>query len=138
MQLIANTFCINIYHGRVYYSVSIGYDPAFKSYRVGTILFLKVLESLCNDHSIDTIDFYFGDAEYKNHYGTEHWPEASVYIFAPRLKLIFINILQSFTVLVNGILEYIVGKIGAVDWIKRKWRNLLQTKNPKSEFRVES
>jgi hypothetical protein len=125
-------------YGRVYYSVSIGYDPAFKSYRVGTILFLKVLESLCNDHSVDTIDFYFGDAEYKKHYGTEHWPEASVYIFAPKLRPIFINMLQGFTMRVNGGLEHIVGKIGAVDWIKRKWRNLLQAKNPDREFRVES
>jgi hypothetical protein len=116
-------------YNKVYYSVSIGYDPAFKSYRVGTILFLKVLESLCNDHSIDTIDFYFGDAEYKNHYGTEHWPEASVYIFAPKLHLVFVNMLQSSMMRVNACLEYIASKIGAVDWIKRKWRGLLQQKS---------
>jgi hypothetical protein len=116
-------------YGKVYYTVSIGYDPAFKPYRVGTILFLKVLESLCDDRSIDMIDFYFGDAEYKKHYGTEHWPEASVYIFALRVHLIFINMLRSSMMCVNAGLEYVVGKIGAVDWIKRKWRSLLRPKS---------
>jgi hypothetical protein len=118
-------FQFGLRYDTVYYMVSIGYDPAFKSYRVGTILFLKVLESLCDDNSIDMIDFYFGDAEYKKHYGTEHWPEASAYIFAPRLYPIFVNVLRSSTMCVNSGLEYIVNKIGAIDWIKRKWRNSL-------------
>ena len=122
-------FQFGLRYGTVYYMVSIGYDPAFKSYRVGTILFLKVLESLCDDRSIDMIDFYFGGAEYKKHFGTEHWPEASVYIFAPRLRLILINMLRSSTMRVNSGLEHVVSKIGAVAWIKRKWRSLLRLKS---------
>ena len=123
-------------YGTVYYMASIGYDPAFKSYRFGTILFLKVLESLCDDRSIDMIDFYFGDAEYKKHYGTEHWPEACAYIFAPRLHLILINMLRSSTMRVNSGLEYVVNKIGAVNWIKRKWRSLLRPKSSAKKLRV--
>jgi hypothetical protein len=125
-------FQLGLRYGTVYYMVSIGYDPAFKPYRVGTILFLKVLESLCDDRSIDKIDFYFGDAEYKKHYGTEHWPEASVYIFALRVHLIFINMLRSSTMCVNAGLGYVVSKIGVVDWIKRKWRGLLRPKSSKA------
>jgi len=122
-------FQLGLRYGTVYYMVSIGYDPVFKPYRVGTILFLKVLESLCDDRSINMIDFYFGDAEYKKHYGTEHWPETSVYIFALRVHLIFINMLRSSTMCVNAGLGYVVSKIGVVDWIKRKWRSLLQPKS---------
>ncbi len=114
---------------KVYYLVSIGYDPAFRSYWPGRILFLKVLESLCVDPSIKMIDFYFGDAWYKKHYGTEHWSEACTYIFAPRLRLILINMLRSSTMRVNSGLAYLFNKIGAVDLIKRKWRDLLQPKS---------
>lgn len=79
------------------------------------------------------IDFYFGDAWYKKHYGTGHWSEACAYIFAPRLHPIFINMLRSSTMRVNSGLGYVVGKIGAGDWIKRQWRNCLQAKNPGSK-----
>lgn len=122
-------FQLGLSYEKVYYLVSIGYDPAFRSYWPGRILFLKVLESICDDRSIDMIDFYFGDAEYKKHYGTEHWPEACAYIFAPRLHLILINMLRSSTMRVNSGLEYVVSKIGAVGWIKRKWRTLLRPKS---------
>lgn len=122
-------FQLGLCYKKVYYLMSIGYDPFFNSYQPGTVLFLKVLDSLCEDPSIDAMDFYFGDAWYKKHYGTEHWPEASVYIFAPKLHLIFINMLRSSTMCVNAGLGYVVSKIGVVDWIKRKWRSLLRPKS---------
>lgn len=122
-------FQLGLFYKKVYYLTSIGYDPAFRSYWPGTILFLKVLESLCDSPSIDMIDFYFGDAEYKKSYGTEHWPEACVYIFAPRLYPISINLLRSSMMGMNASLAYVVNKTGSADWIKRRWRNLLQRHN---------
>ncbi|MGB2866577.1 MAG: GNAT family N-acetyltransferase [Sedimentisphaerales bacterium] len=122
-------FQLGLCYEKAYYLVSIGYDPAFRSYWPGRILFLKVLESICDDSSIDMIDFYFGDASYKKSYGTGHWPEACAYIFAPRLHLIFINMLRSSTMCVNSGLEYVVSKVGAGDWVKRKWRSLLRPKS---------
>jgi hypothetical protein len=118
-----------LHYNNVYYMVSIGYDPAFSNYKPGIILFLKVLENICDDSSINMLDFYFGDAEYKHRYGTEHWPEACAYIFAPGLYPIFINILLSSTMYLNKGLQYAANSIGAVQWIKRKWRNLLRAKN---------
>ena len=121
-------FLLGLAYKNVYYGVSTGYDPAFRSYWPGTIIFLKVLESLCADTSIEMVDFYFGDAWYKQSYGTEHWPEASAYIFAPKLRLTLINLLRSSMMCMNNVLEYLVNKIEAVNWIKRKWRGLLQPK----------
>jgi hypothetical protein len=129
-------FQLGLRYKKVYYLMSIGYDPFFNSDQPGTVLFLKVLDSLCEDPSVDAMDFYFGDAWYKKHYGSEHWPEASVYIFAPRLHLILINMLRSSTMCVNSGLEYVVSKIGAVGWIKRHWRDSLQAKNPAGRCRV--
>ena len=122
-------FLLGLVYKNVFYGVCTGYDPAFRSYWPGTIIFLKVVESLCADPSIEMIDFYFGDAWYKKSYGTEHWSEASAYIFAPKLRMILINLLRSSTMCVNHALEYVVNKIHAVDWIKRKWRGLLRPKS---------
>jgi hypothetical protein len=106
--------------------VSMGYDPAVSSYKPGLILFLKVLEYLCSDSSIDTIDFYFGDAEYKRRYGTEHWPEAWIHMFAPRPCPIFTNALRSSAAGMDAGLKYIVNIFSSADRIKHKWRHLLQ------------
>ncbi|MBN2180772.1 MAG: GNAT family N-acetyltransferase [Sedimentisphaerales bacterium] len=121
-------FQLGLRYGNVYYMVNIGYDPAFKTYKPGLILFLKVLEGLCDDPLIETVDFYFGDAQYKRRYGTEHWQEASICLFAQRVYPMFINALRATTMGVDAGLKYTVNKIGFADMIKRKWRNLLSVK----------
>jgi len=119
-------FQLALHYQRVYYMMSIGYNPALSSYKPGLILFLKVLDLLCSDSSIDMIDFYFGDAEYKQRYGTEHWPEAWIYVFAPRLCPLLINTLRSSTAGVNAGLKYIVNIFSSADRLKHKWRHSLQ------------
>jgi hypothetical protein len=123
----ACAFQLALHYQKIYYMVNIGYDPALSSYKPGLILFLKVLESLCNDPSTNTIDFYFGDAEYKHRYGTEHWPEACIHIFGPRLCPVFINALRSSVSGTNAGLQHLANKIGFANWIKRRWRTALST-----------
>ena len=118
-------FQLGLRYKDVYYMVSMGYDPALSTHKPGTILFLKVLESLCEDTAINMIDFYFGDAEYKKRYGTEHWPEACLYMFAPRLYPMAVNALRCLVAGANAGLAHAVKKIGGTDRIKRKWRYLL-------------
>jgi hypothetical protein len=122
-------FQLSLQYRNIYYMENIGYDPALSSCKPGLILFLKVLESLCADPSIDVIDFYFGDAEYKHRYGTEHWPEAWIYMFAPRPCPILINTMRISAAGVNAGLKYVVNMFSSTDRIKSKWRHLLQTKN---------
>ncbi len=78
-----------------YFLDKIGYDPAWKSWNVGTVLFIKVLEDLCNTTEVNCLDFLFGDAEYKQHYADKNWNEASVYVFAPRFYPVLINVVDS-------------------------------------------
>jgi hypothetical protein len=122
-------FQLALHYRSTYYMVSIGYDPALSSYKPGLILFLKVLEPLCADPSTDMIDFYFGDAEYKQRYGTEHWPEAWIHMFALRPCPVLINTMRSVAAGVNAGLKYVVNIFSSANRIKHKWRHLLQTKN---------
>ncbi len=121
-------FQLGLHYENVYYMLYRGYDPAFKSYNPGLVLFLNVLEGLCDDPSTDSVDFYFGDAEYKNRYGTECWQEANICVFAPRIYPMFINSLQTITLGINASLKYIVNKMGFTNRIKQQWRNLLSGK----------
>lgn len=120
------SFQLGLHYGKNYFLEQLGFNPAWKQWNVGTYLFHMVLEELCLDPRVEELNFGFGDAQYKRIYGTEHWDEASVYIFAPRRYPLFINTLQTFTMALNLSLEYLSDKVGAVGWIKRRWRDLLE------------
>jgi hypothetical protein len=119
-------------YGKTCFADGTGYDPEWKNFRIGTALFLKVIEDICRDPSVDYYDFGFGDAEYKQSYGTDYWQEASVYIFAPRLYPVFINLVQSSVAAVSCGMEKILTKTGLIEHIKRCWRSLLEKRAKKT------
>jgi hypothetical protein len=126
-----------IVYGRVYFAEAIGFSPEWSSFSPGTILFVKALEDLSQNTSIEIFDYGFGDAGYKERFGSKSWPEASVYVFAPRFYPVIINILRSSVRNINASLQFVMRKMGSLGWIKRQWRNLLQAKNPEGRCRVE-
>jgi hypothetical protein len=131
-------FEYGIEYGNVFFPEHIGYDPFFRSCSPGTVLFIKVVEDLIKNSNVRVFDYGFGAATYKERFGTESWPEASVYIFAPRIYPIIINMLRSSVGVVNAALHYILHKIGSVSWLKRQWRNFLQTKNSDPKYVYET
>jgi hypothetical protein len=130
-------FETGIINNRIYFAEAIGYSPEWSNFSPGTILFVKVLEDLSQNTPIEIFDYGFGSAGYKERFGTESWPEASVYIFAPRLYPVIINVLRSSIRSLNASLQYVMQKIGSVGWMKRQWRNLLQAKNPGGKYGIE-
>jgi CelD/BcsL family acetyltransferase involved in cellulose biosynthesis len=122
----ACAYQLGLVYGKKYELQQVGFDPEWEQLGVGSILFLKVLENICNDPAIELLDFGFGDADYKRSYGTDKWTEVSVYIFAPRLYPIFINIVRTFTMGLNQASKWSLRRLGSVRWIKRRWRDALQ------------
>jgi hypothetical protein len=120
------SFQIGLKYGSAYFLDKIGFDPQWEKFEVGTVLFLKVLEGLCNNNTTRWLDFGFGDAAYKQKYGNVSWPESSIYIFAPRLYPILLNLALTSTSAASSALNYLVTKAGVYNWVKRHWRALLR------------
>ena len=131
-------FEYGVEYRNVFFPEHIGYDPLFRSCSPGTVLFIKVVEDLIENSNVRVFDYGFGAAAYKDRFGTKSWPEASVYIFAPRLYPVFINILQASVGGINATLHHVVQKLGSVGWLKRQWRYFLQMKKPSPKYGYET
>jgi hypothetical protein len=112
----------NAYGGRFYYGIP-GYDPAYGKYRVGTYVFLKMVEDLCADDSVQVLDFGPGESEHKRHFCDRWWYEAEVYLFAPRFRPRFVNVARTAILGANDGLASAARATGVVGRVKRRWRD---------------
>jgi CelD/BcsL family acetyltransferase involved in cellulose biosynthesis len=111
----------NLYAG-VFWSVATGYDPAYGDTRPGTYLLMRLIEDLCADESVRTIDFGFGDAEYKSHFGDESWLEEDVAVFEPRPKAVAINLGLSGIRGTVRTAQAVATRTGGLPALRRRWR----------------
>lgn len=121
-----SAFQVGLCYRNKYFLESLGFNPKWGNSNIGTMLFIKIFENLCNDEELKTFDFGFGHARYKKDYGNNNWDESSVYIFAPRMRTGLINLLYTATSGLSLGLNFVSDKIGFTRWIKRRWRNRLQ------------
>lgn len=108
-----------------YFAEQAGYDLRWNAYGPGTILQLKIFEHLGRDDKVVKYDYGLGDATYKQRFGSVSWPEISLYIFAPRLHPIIINLLDSSIRGMSIGMTRLVQKLGLIGKIKKWWRGRL-------------
>ena len=99
-------------YGNTYFGDKIGFNPKWEKFRIGTVLFLKVTEKLCADPSVVYYDFGPGDAKYKSSYCDTKWTEGNVYIFAPRLYPVLVNLVLSATSTISMLTKKFVARLG--------------------------
>jgi CelD/BcsL family acetyltransferase involved in cellulose biosynthesis len=120
---------VAFWHGEAYrgvFRIGIpGYDPALASLRVGTYVFVRMVEDLCADDNVDTIDYGFGDAEYKRRFGTRNRLEEDVLVFAPTLRAVRINLVRSSLLTGVDVVTRMLARTDAVERLKRGWRRRL-------------
>jgi CelD/BcsL family acetyltransferase involved in cellulose biosynthesis len=102
-----------------------GFDPAHTGLRVGTYVLLKLIEDLCADETIDTLDYGFGDAEYKRRFGTRSWLEQDVHVFAPTAKGLMVRAVRSSALGLGNAAREALGGTGVLERLKRGWRGRL-------------
>ena len=122
-------FQLAMKYGDTYFGDKFGFNPKWKDFRIGTVLFLRITETLCGDPTVAYYDFGSGDAEYKGSYCDTHWAEGSIYIFAPRVFPVFVNLILSITSAITILTGHIVTKLGIRSSVQQyRHRRILEKK----------
>jgi CelD/BcsL family acetyltransferase involved in cellulose biosynthesis len=104
-----------------------GYDATLRRYSPGKFLLIKVIEESARE-GLSDLDFGYGDEWYKDYLGTSQWHDAVLYMFAPTLKGAALNAVRTGTVLVNGVLRWLLRQTGVFAEVKRLWRDRLRNR----------
>lgn len=117
------------WHGEAYrgvFRIGIpGYDPAVGHLRVGNFVLMRLIEDLCADDDVHTLDYGFGNAEYKRRFGSRSWQEEDVLVYAITAKGIRINAVRT-GVLFSAALARRAFERGSIfARLKREWRRRL-------------
>jgi hypothetical protein len=124
-------WCGTLYRGAFHLAWT-GYDPEWRKYELGTVLFLKLVEDLCAE-KVQTIDFGLGEAFYKERFGDQSWEDASVYLYSATARGIAINCLRTIMGLVSRGARTVLSALGLVAKLKTYWRRQLSRKGVEPE-----
>jgi CelD/BcsL family acetyltransferase involved in cellulose biosynthesis len=116
-------FEIGHLYGETFFSSAKGFDPAFGRQRVGTFLHMEMLRDLCDDPRVRSIDFGFGDADYKRRYATRHWLETDLVAYAPAIRPILVGAVRNAVAGADQAARRLAGS-DRIARVKRRWRNL--------------
>jgi CelD/BcsL family acetyltransferase involved in cellulose biosynthesis len=102
-----------------------GFDPAFTRDRVGAYLAVRMIERLCEDEEVHSLDWGHGEADYKRTLGEERREEVDILMFAPTFRGVRVNILRTGTVAATRLAKKVLGDSELSGRIKRAWRDRL-------------
>jgi hypothetical protein len=74
------------------------------------------------------MDYGFGGASYKEKFGTACWLEKSVYIYAPRVRPVLVNMAMSASLAFSEGLRRASARLQLDSWVKRRWRRMVGTR----------
>jgi len=118
-------FQFDVQYGKTQFTEFGSYDPKWSHGSPGTVLLNNVLEQLCHDSDISVMDYGFGHALYKSKFGTNHWLEENVCIYAPRVCPLLINMAMSANLACCVLLSSATKWLNLDSWIKRNWRRIM-------------
>jgi hypothetical protein len=109
----------------------LGYDPAFRRFRPGMFLLLRLIEHLAGCGDVQTIDFGVGDADYKRRLCDHRYETVSIYLFAPTLRGLWLNSLRGTASGLARIGRSSLERVGLLRWLKGRWRRALLPSTPR-------
>ena len=119
-------FQFDVLYGKTQFTEFGSFDPRWSRGSPGTVLLIKVLEQLCQDSEVCMMDYGFGHALYKSKFGTNHWMEENVCIYAPRLRPVLINMAMSADLAFCRLLSRTAKSLNMDSWVKRNWRRMIR------------
>jgi CelD/BcsL family acetyltransferase involved in cellulose biosynthesis len=117
---------VAFWHGNAYKGsfgvVATGFDPAYAEDRPGTYLLMRAVEDLSASGSAQVLDFGFGDADYKRHFGDGFSEEQDVGAFERRPKTIALSAAHSVLGGATATGRAVAGGTGALTSLRRRRR----------------
>lgn len=124
---------IAFWHGSAYRGrfgiAATGFDPDYADDRPGGYLLMRLIEDLCADESVQTLDFGFGDATYKRQLGDESRLEEDVAVFARTPKAVGVHLTRTALRGVTGVAQKALERSAWLDGLKKSWRKRLADGN---------
>lgn len=111
-----------VYNGN-FSSDYLAFDPKFSEHSPGTFLLGEVIDDLCHS-GVGKLNFGAGEGRYKERFSNCQWTEASVYIFAPKLKGITLNAVRTAVGLIKNTAKKALGS-RLLPTVKKFWRSRL-------------
>ena len=118
-----------LHYGDTLFCQDAAYDPDYFDIEPGTNIFLEILDELSTENRIAYVDFGFGDARYKRNFSDLSWKEEDVYIFAPKIKCVTINLVKTMFSAMSEFAEKILRQTNFYQKIKKYWRIRLTQKS---------
>lgn len=113
-------------HRDILFLHATGYDPAFRKYEVGTILFLNLIRDACGT-VLKKVDFGLGAADYKERFGDENWLEKDYYVFASSVRCLMLNAAISGGMFAEKFARWVISQARPIGRFKKMWRRLVAT-----------
>jgi hypothetical protein len=101
-----------------------GYDPVWSRFSPGIFLFLNILESLRED-DIKSVDLGYGDTQFKRCLGDLRCIESRPHIYAPTLRGILLNLLNTATPCATDFARFLLQRTRCLEWARRASQNQL-------------
>ena len=117
-------FQVGTLYDVTYFLEAIGYLREYADMSPGVVLHVRVLQDLCS-LGADTVDYGFGDAEYKRIYGSECWEEATPCLYGPSWRGYTARAMHVVARRMTGIAKTLLHATQAHKKLKNKWRALL-------------
>jgi len=132
------TFRYRLKYKGTYFAEAIGYLPKWEHFKIGYVLFVKVLEEICKDPDVQRLDFGFGDGYHKQLDKMNSCQEATVYIFAPRFYPVFVNLMLSLTTGITLFIQHCITKLGVLNSVQQYRRKRVLHKSSKEKKESDS
>jgi CelD/BcsL family acetyltransferase involved in cellulose biosynthesis len=118
---VPRAFELGTAHGERFVVGAKGYDPDYGEHYVGKVVQLRMLDELCADPGIRTVDFGFGDADYKRRLATRGWDETDLLIYGRTRRALTANAGRSAIIGADRLARRFVGP-ERIAQVKRRWR----------------
>lgn len=109
------------------YMVATGYNPAFRSYELGTVLLMKLLQDHCGA-GIEIVDFGLGDAGYKRRFGSECYEDRSAYLSGGSCRGLCLRGTLAVMNGINGFARNLLDRFLLTQWVKTGWRRIVASR----------